>query len=266
MHKFDSIEAASKSLLFDVCASFNSILGDYAIVGGWVPLLAVSNDKLKHPGTRDVDVLLRGTDDLPRLATECLLNQGFIVSAKHEFQLFRIMEVRGKKFVFSVDLLHPKSLEKPEMFHDIMSLDVPDSYDPTGFRHVRSIAFGMSDIVFREKLWKEHSFKFKNDQISVPLLTAGGCILSKLESSMKTKRRRDVFDIFYILSGNTGEQAAQSVSTTIGNYPEFSEQLSKFLEWVQSNDSTQKNVEHFAPGFGDKAKSLILELLHNQNL
>ena len=258
---YDSIEAASKSLLFDVCASLESLNGEYAVVGGWVPFLAVTNDAIQHPGTRDVDVLLRQTDNSPRMATECLLEKGFLVSAKHEFQLFRIVAVSGKKFVFSVDLLHPISREQPELFHEIMSLDIPDTYDPTGYRHVRSIAFGMSDIVFSEKLWTEFSFENNNDNINVPLLSAGGCILSKLQSSIIPKRRRDVFDIFYILSGVQGEEAAKSVLANCSKYQEFDDQLSTFLKWVNSSTQVRDNVDHFAPGLGVSAKHCILELL-----
>ena len=57
------------------------------------------------------------------------------------------------------------------MFRDVLSLDIRDTYDPTGTRHIRSIAFGMSDLIFEEKLWSSFSAKLveNSNLTSVPL-------------------------------------------------------------------------------------------------
>tara|TARA_B100000678_G_C18191917_1_gene495734 strand:+ start:371 stop:1165 length:795 start_codon:yes stop_codon:yes gene_type:complete len=261
--KSQSIEEASLVLLNDVCTSLSDTNSKFVIVGGWVPYLRVTTDAFKHPGTRDVDVLFSGKQDMPKVATQKLLKNGFMVSAKHEFQLFRVVEISNQKFVFSVDLLHPSSRDRPEMFRDVLSLDIRDTYDPTGTRHIRSIAFGMSDLIFEEELWSSFSAKLveNGNLTSVPLLTASGCIISKLESALVPKRRRDVFDIFYLLEGAAGATVAEEILKVCKKHTEFGDLLEGFLKWVQSSESCVKNIEHFAPKYGEKAKQRILELL-----
>jgi hypothetical protein len=55
------------------------------------------------------------------------LAEGYLPSAKHDFQLLRVLQVGPRHMVFNVDLLHPKEAEEgfsSEMFVKHMDLGV----------------------------------------------------------------------------------------------------------------------------------------------
>jgi hypothetical protein len=52
------------------------------------------------------------------------------LSAEHEFQLLKALQVGSREFVFNIDLMHPaEASTRPEMFQDIMDLGIGDNYD-----------------------------------------------------------------------------------------------------------------------------------------
>ena len=90
-----------------------------------------------------------------RTAVKALLDNGFYLSAKHEFQLFKNICVLGQEFVFSVDLMHPSERENPQMYLDVIDMGIPDRYDPRETRFVKPIAFDSSDIIFSHACWSD---------------------------------------------------------------------------------------------------------------
>ena len=102
----NDILEGSKQLLSESVDLLGSSKSDIVIVGGWGPYLRHTD---KHPGTKDVDILFptnyskeRITDILDRF-----LENGFFISAKHDFQLCRAYQIGKRAYIYNVDLLHP---------------------------------------------------------------------------------------------------------------------------------------------------------------
>jgi imidazolonepropionase-like amidohydrolase len=73
-----------------------------------------------------VDVLFNDDRGAIKSAVELLLAGGFVLSAKHEFQLLKALQVGPSEFVFNIGLMHPaEASTRPQMFQDIMDLGNP---------------------------------------------------------------------------------------------------------------------------------------------
>ena len=108
MRDTETIQDGAYTLLADTIKILNEEKMNYIIVGGWSPFL-LNDNPIKHPGTKDVDILFSHAyekGNLEEIITK-LLKSNFILSAKHDFQLFRKITVKGKEFVYNIDLLHP---------------------------------------------------------------------------------------------------------------------------------------------------------------
>src|SRR6266566_9971104 len=108
MRSYPSLLSATKGLLGEVVQTVGPAnVGDFAVIGGWSPFF-LNGSPIPHPGSRDVDLLFREGRTEHSLSTvvETLLEAGYLHSAKHEFQLLRLLDVAGTTFVFNVDLLH----------------------------------------------------------------------------------------------------------------------------------------------------------------
>ncbi len=244
---YSDLNDACKSLLLTVVGTLNKTKLRYVIAGGWVPLLIESDHPyLKHPGTRDVDVLLVDNLESVRLATRALFENDFRPSAKHEFQLLRNASVGKQEFVFNVDLMHPVENSEPEqMFNDIFDLGVRDDYDPRGSRFAKSIAFRSAKIVYEKNLFTnipllgidldENTYEH-----SIPLLSASAFILSKCESVKIKKRTRDAFDIYYMLSSSNGRKHASELVSLSQNYRQVHDQVNILLTFLR-DESMQFN-------------------------
>ena len=80
-----------------------------------------------YPGTKDVDVLFEDGFVEKQLepVIHSFLESGFLVSAKHKFQVLRVLRVAEEQCIFNVDLLHPsESTETPEMFVHHLDLNI----------------------------------------------------------------------------------------------------------------------------------------------
>jgi hypothetical protein len=118
------IVEGSKALLKETLNILDSSRDKVIIVGGWGPYL---RHPTLHPGTRDVDVLFPAdySKETMMVVLERFLENGFVISAKHDFQLCKAYEVGNRSYIFNVDLLHPTEgkLNKVD-FIDLMDLDV----------------------------------------------------------------------------------------------------------------------------------------------
>lgn len=197
---------ASKALLVDVTKILNKKQCNYVIVGGWSPYLR-NRTKYYHPGTKDVDVLFSDAHARGgiREIIETFLSAGFLVSAKHDFQLLKSIEVDGKELVFNVDLLHPsETIDNPELLVDHLNLGIfEDDFGDT--KIVRSIVLPSSRLLFEPGLSSPYDVICPITGITqrIPLITEAGCILSKCMSVSLGKRKRDSFDIFVSAEGIT---------------------------------------------------------------
>jgi len=191
----DNVIDGAQELLVDTVAALNGAsIRDFVVIGGWCPYLR-NNSGLRHPGTLDVDLLFRGGDREGALkpAIEALMQKGFILSAKHSFQLLLEKRVGNQRLVYNVDLLHPDESElHPEMFVDQLDLDIPMDAEERQVKKMKSIGSSNSAVVFEEKLYSEFSLK----GATFNLIDFTGMFLTKMDSCQNVKRDRDAFDIY----------------------------------------------------------------------
>jgi hypothetical protein len=206
MHNYSSLLAAAQGLLGETAKILNELGPRYIVVGGWSPFLH-NTGRITHPGTRDVDILFRDGAQKAALdeVVKCLLSKNYLPSAKHEFQLLRILRVNGIDFVFNVDLLHPgEAAVAPEMFVDHVSLPIP-------LAEYRDHTFGVKSIIMPEAafLFDGHSSAFPlvadapdggQIKVNLPLMDEVGVVVTKSKSVQDAKRRRDALDIYLAVS------------------------------------------------------------------
>lgn len=251
---FNDLNSACKGLLVTAAEVLNSTGLKYVVAGGWVPILADrSHPTLAHPGTRDVDVLLTDEETAVAKAASALLAAGFRPSAKHEFQLLRDAKVGEREFVFNIDLMHPaESTEELEMYNDIFDLGVPDKYDPTQSRHLKSIAFSSSSIIFEENLFEDICINAPNldgveRSVKIRILSPAAAILSKCESVAVPKRTRDAFDIYYMVSGSRGKSYADGLRSLANKNEQVKKHLQNLRAFLELNsDRFNSNIEKHA--------------------
>jgi len=194
----DHIIKYAGELLHESVTKINALDKSYCIVGGWIPYIQFPD---QHPGTKDVDILFHSgskEEDLKEII-EHFLNDGYCISAKHDFQLLKKEEIGGRKYIFNIDLLHP-ILEKQDsdLFVDHLELELMDTYERV--KKMRSIALPYAKHFFTQGLVTKLDYKGEK----IPVLDNTGFILSKFPSARKTKRPRDIFDIYLILSNDSG--------------------------------------------------------------
>lgn len=248
-HNYSSLGAAARALLVETCTALNGRSVEYVIAGGWVPVLRRRSDMgLNHPGTRDVDVLFNDNREAIRIAVELMLKNGFVLSAKHEFQLLRSLHVGSREFVFNVDLMHPaEASTRAEMFEDIMDLGIGSNYDEAAPK-VKSICFPSSAIIFEQNLWTRlrvaaTDFNGKDSECDVPLMDEAALILSKAASVKQDKRPRDAFDIYFLLAGSDGRVISQKLKKLATAFPQVSQQLEHLRKFLnEQSEKFDKNV------------------------
>jgi hypothetical protein len=246
---YSSLSEAARALLVEACTVLNERKVEYVIAGGWVPVLRGGSDRtLRHPGTRDVDVLFNDDRGAIRNAVEHLLASGLKPSAKHEFQLLKALPVGGREFLFNIDLMHPaEAVARPELFQDIMDFDIRSDYDPESPK-MKSICFKSSAIIFEQNLWSRLKVAAvdlggKEIECDVPLMDEAASILSKAESVKLDKRLRDAFDIYFLLAGPAGPTVAKRLKQLSTSFPQVSDQLSLLLKFLNDNsDKFDANV------------------------
>lgn len=118
------------------------------------------------------------------------LEHGFVVSAKHSFQLLKEYTVGDQRYIYNVDFLHP-TLEKSLVakFRDIIDFDI--TIDGNKIKKLTSICMPYGDILFCHGMNK--IFEVAGRRIM--LLEPAGVVFSKLRSCTNEKRPRDIFDI-----------------------------------------------------------------------
>ncbi len=250
---FNSLAAAAHGLLLSVSRSLTAQKVDFIVVGGWVPVIRGGAEALCHPGTRDVDILLIGTVESAQDAFRALLGNGYFASAKHEFQLLCPINVSGTNFIFNVDFLHPTDgLKNPDMFQDIIDLQVSDMADGSGRRWGKSIAFTDGSAVIRHSMWNAVDISGEDTQsdpatTSLPLLTYDGFVLSKLKSVRQIKRPRDAFDLFYISQASDAEATRSAITSVCDTDPGVASLVEDFRSWLEEKSAlVDHNVRKYA--------------------
>lgn len=257
----NSIQDGARALLKDTAQALQQFPAlQYVVIGGWCPVLR-NRTALVHPGTLDVDLLFRDSyisGTLDDVISE-LLKLGFIPSAKHPFQLLRAQNVRGKDFIFNIDLLHPKMLSEKAtsgMFVDHLDLDVPLTNDEVEFKKMKSVVLPNSEILFLKRLYTQESIQ----GVPFNLITFDGMFATKMDSCQKQKRERDAFDIYLGFLGN--EINTSSINRIAIEDNRIAESLDKFKRYLQSDGAVfDKNVAQFSAASGEAPSKLVLRQL-----
>ena len=213
----DIIDGA-KQLLRESIKIIDKSVNDIIFVGGWGPYIRHTD---RHPGTRDVDILFPekySKDDMVNILNRFLEN-GYFVSAKHDFQLCRAIKLGNQTYIYNVDLLHPTEGKMNKVdFVEIMDLDVTDGIR---VKSLLSINIQYGSEIYSNELYESVTFEGNTFKV----LDGAGIIISKLNSAHNKKRLRDIFDIYLSL--------------------EEKGSLEKLLRLGVSNPSVQKNIEDF---------------------
>lgn len=197
--RFDALKEAQLWLLGDA-VTIAGRTSSVAVVGGWCSVFNNHRDAgLHHPGTKDVDLLFENGATPGELAetVEDLLANGYVASAKHGFQLVRILQVGDRELAFSIDLLHPSSAQMDlvgEMFSKHVDLGIDRVPGAHANQHMQSIGTPLMATVFEHDLMVSREVE-PNGAI-VRLLDDTGLVISKCGSVQNAKRQRDSFDLF----------------------------------------------------------------------
>ena len=269
MVSFEYFNDACKHLLVDSTSISSTANTEFVVIGGWCPLLRndSGHTKIKHPGTRDVDLLFSGVDAKGTLGpvVQAFLDHGYLLSAKHDFQLVKLIEVGGRQLAFHIDLLHPaeNQVDPNNMFADQLDLGIQFDNESIETKKTKSIACPSSKFIFEEKLYDSYSLKIGSENHSFPLINSAGLVITKSASCQSPKRPRDAFDIFVSLVQKDSSQVTadlQKCARRKGNG--LKERLSDLRNYV-NNDTLNfdNNVHLFAEEQNPKASELVIQRL-----
>lgn len=255
---FVNMDEACQALLRSTAAILGKVEVGFVVVGGWSPVLLEPNhSSLRHPGTRDVDVLLNDNPIVLESAVRALFDGGFRPSAKHEFQLLRSAQVNGKWLVFNIDLMTPREIDQnadsfADMFTDLLDLEVRERADDLESRFIKSIAFDTSAIVLSEGQYIQTPLNGPDldgadTNCSAPILDLPAFVLSKCQSIKSVKRPRDAFDLYYVLTAPGGDATIKELARRCQKKPAARKALNDLRVHIEgSRDRFEKNVRYYA--------------------
>ena len=255
MRDYAGLDRAVWGLLGEVCSLVNGLGMEYAVVGGWSPVL-LNSSPTGHPGTKDVDLLFScgATTESLREVVETLLASGYLVSAKHPFQALRIIEVAGTRFVFNVDILHPTlQFTQPELFVDQLILPVRvEEFDEKLFT-MASIALPSAAFIF-----DGHTVQVPLEcdlpngdeaMVEIPVMDEAGLIVTKSSCVTLAKRPRDAFDIYLaVVQARDYEDLVRGVRELANTDPDSFSALGGLLRALRSGSEFALRVQSYMPG------------------
>jgi hypothetical protein len=257
----NSVEDGARALLKEtvaVLSHFSEI--EHLVIGGWCPVIR-NKSSIQHPGTLDVDILFRYSNNPSFLSGVIgkFIQSGFDPSAKHSFQLLKRQVVNGNTLIYNIDLLHPRMLEDKEsvgLFVDHLELDIPLHNAERRLKNMCSVALPNSEVLFQRNMYSIESM----DGQRIRLVTFEGMFVTKMDSCQKQKRERDSFDI-YLAFINDGIDP-QSLNQLACEDYRIGESLKAFkLHLIKKADEFNKNVTHFCKGIeGSPAQYVLAKL------
>jgi len=252
---YSSVLEASKGLLVDAISLLERVHINFIVIGGWCPLLRNTRHDIPHPGTKDVDILFKDAD-IPGQLQEVVrefLDAGYVLSAKHDFQLLFPLDVQGQTLVFNIDLLHPsEGKNNPEVFVDHFEFDFCENEGLRNTQKVKSIVLPSSAVLF-DGFHNMLSLTARRPSgvcatVKFPLLNEAGLVLSKCQSVKSRKRERDSFDLFLVLS----QANVSSTIKQLGDLYRRNEGLRTLIDDLQSyleanGPEFDRRVQRFVP-------------------
>jgi hypothetical protein len=250
--EFRNLKSARYHVLGKYCTLLNRTGLDYVIIGGWSP--EINNvGPITHPGTHDVDVLFkdgRSAHSLEQLI-KTSIHEGYLVSAKHSFQLFQPVQVDDKQFLFNIDLMHPSQGETDISFIDQFDLGVFLDNKQEKMARMKSINAPVGEVIFDDICRDLIEVRFELDsvtesKVSIPLVNELGCILTKAISCSKKKRERDSFDIYVAIKQSRDyEKTIEQALRLKRDWPNEFSALSE-LRKAHRDGTLLKNIAVFA--------------------
>lgn len=248
---FANLNEAVKGMLVEAVESLKNTGLTYAVIGGWAPFLRNTREDIRHPGTRDVDLLFCGADveGVLQQGVQSLLNSGFIVSGKHDFQVMKAMRVHGREMIFHVDLLHPgQSGVDSGLFCEHFDLGIPIDESGQETKLVKSIVLPSSKFIFEQALYDrfEVEHPLTRQQVGIDLINQAGVIFSKCESVQQKKRERDAFDIFLATAQPDWNKTIEVLIRAIQSVGSLADPLSSLSSYlIDKSNLFDANVSKF---------------------
>ena len=214
---FDNLQDGIWAVLGEAVSLAKASEFPFAVIGGWSPLL-LNSGPIRHPGTRDVDLLFSRGKEIGALRDvfKAFVSAGYLPSAKHPFQLIRVMKVGRRRIAFNVDFLHPDEKDKSaDMFVDHHDLDLWLDEHRLGKLLVKSVVTPVSQFIFDGHVEVLHRKirlpDGKRRVIDIPIMDELGTLVTKAESVKSPKRQRDALDIYLAVA------QARNRSTLVSN-------------------------------------------------
>jgi hypothetical protein len=203
---FANVKDAIWALLGEATGLAHQANLPFAVIGGWSPFL-LNSGPVRHPGTRDVDLLFSGGSAIGALADvfRLFVSAGYLPSAKHPFQVIRVLEVAGEHLAFNVDFLHPEERQKSaDMFVDHLDLNLWLDERQLGKLRMKSIVTPVSQFIFDghvEVLERQITLPDGSTQsVRIPVMDELGTLVTKADSAGSVKRHRDALDIYLAIA------------------------------------------------------------------
>lgn len=238
---------------------------DYIIIGGWCPFLRnnLEISKMNHLGTFDVDILFKDASKEGNLSNfiETMLSKDYYLSAKHGFQLIKIVDDCDKnKIAVNVDLLHPDVDGKNEnMFSDHFDLERFWTKDKLFSIRAKSIVAKGSQNLFDFNLFSPFESGWLKEEVC--LMDFNGMLLTKMDSCQKIKRQKDSYEL--LMGFRMKGYDEKKLLKIIKEDDAVSESFKKFKKFLKKNDFdenvlwTVKNYSLDPVNPGDDFKEFI---------
>ncbi len=250
MKPLETINEGAEHLLSESCRILGSDIDDVLVVGGWGTFLRNPNE---HPGSRDVDILFPLSYDRERMCSSIMrfLDDGFLVSAKHDFQIMKPILIGDRQYLYNVDFLHPVVGKKDIVeFQDMIQFDETiDGFLP---KKSKTVGIERGDLFFQEQMFESMSFNGH----TFNGLNGTGIVLSKVSACMNRKRPRDIYDMTLEWKRNS-ELIDADLVRLINEYADFGAWLRKIAEFhAEKPDFFTDRVSQAAVDFGNPTESI----------
>ncbi len=238
------LEGAEELLIDAVTALDEVAVRDYIVIGGWCPYLR-NTSSISHPGTLDVDILFRDGGRPGALATAItgLRSKGFVLSAKHSFQLLSEKVIKGERLIYNIDLLHPLMSDSEKdrgMFVDHLELDIPLDHEERFLKKARSIVQPNSSVLFDKHLFS----KFTVKTATFNLVDFTGMFITKMDSCQKPKRERDALDLYIAVKSDQID--FEVINRLRAENPRIKKSFDRLLDYLRdSREIFENNVAEF---------------------
>jgi hypothetical protein len=245
-------QSAALGLLGEVTSLLVNQIVDFVVIGGWLPFLFNSRP-IPHPGTFDVDILLNEATSRSSFEQDAqlLLRSGYLRAPKNQFQLHRILCVRGERLVYHVDFLHRRYAD-----------DTDDLIRNWG--RVQSIAGPGTDIIFTaaERMLRSVDVVLpdgKNRCVTASFCTEVGFLSAKGRSAQVPKRTRDAFDVFLVIRQSQDYDRLVARSKELMTDPVFKLSLINLRDGFRDGRLLPQAAAHLreqAPGLADPEETV----------